>query len=158
MMLNNAGKFEEALKASRTAIDLDTTTFPGYRSLGLSYAGLGKYDEAIEALKTSALFSARHPLPLVELAWVHSLKGEFSESQKILDEFILRSKTEFISAMFLGCVAYFSQKTDEALAYLEQAFEQRDGTFPCINVYQLFSFVRTDPRFQTFIQRMNFPE
>jgi TolB-like protein/class 3 adenylate cyclase len=158
MMLNNAGKFEEALLPSKTAIELDATTFPGYRSLGLSLAGLERYDESIEALKTSALYSARHPLPLVELAWVHSLKGEISESQKILDEFILRSKTEFISAMFLACVAYFSQKQDEALVYMEQAFEQKDGTFPCINVYQLFSFVRTDPRFKTFIERMKFPE
>jgi len=158
MMFINAGKYEEALEASKTAIDLDENSFPGYRSLGISLACLNRYEEAIEALNTAAVISARLPLVLVELAWVFSLAERISEAQKILDELILRSQTEFISAMFLGCVAYYTQKNHEALKYLEQAFEQRDGIFPGIKVFPEFSFIRTDTRFQHFIKKVNFPE
>ena len=158
MMLINAGKLQEARQASLTAIELDANFFPAYRGLGLSLAGLNRYPEAIEALQTAVLLSARHPLPLVELCWVHSLAGNIPEAQKILDEFILRSSTEYIAAMFLSCVAYFSQNHDKALEYIQKAYEQRDSTFPCIKVYSLFSFIRDDARFQPFLAKMNFPE
>lgn len=51
----------------------------------------------------------------------------------------------------------FSNHEDEAVNYMEQAFEQRDCTLPCIQIYPLGDFMRTDPRFQPFLKRMNFP-
>jgi tetratricopeptide (TPR) repeat protein len=153
-----AGRFEEGLRASEMAIELDANSFFGYRGLGLSLAGLNKYAEAIEALKTAVLLSSRQPLPLVELSWVYSLSGNESEVQKILDELIMRSQTEYISALFICCVAYYSKNYDKAIGYLEQAFEQRDSTLPCIKVHPISAFIRTDSRFQPFLERMNFPE
>jgi len=153
-----AGRFEEGLRASETAIELDANSFFSYRGLGLSLAGLNKYAEAIEALKTAVLLSLRQPLPLVELSWVYSLSGNESEVQKILDELIIRSQTENISALFICCVAYYSKNYDKAFGYLEQAFEQRDSTLPGIKVHPVTAFIRTDPRFQPFLKRMNFPK
>ena len=153
-----AGRFEEGLRASEMAIELDANSFFSYRGLGLSLAGLNKYAEAIEALKTAVLLSLRQPLPLVELSWVYSLSGNESEVQKILDELIMRSQTENISALLICCVAYYSKNYDKAFGYLEQAFEQRDSTLPGIKVHPIGAFIRTDPRFQPFLKRMNFPE
>jgi hypothetical protein len=44
------------------AIELDANFFPGFRALGVSLAGLKRYEEATEALKTCAQVSSRHPL------------------------------------------------------------------------------------------------
>jgi len=153
-----AGRFEEGLRASEMAIELDANFFYGYRGLGLSLAGLNKYAEAIEALKTAVLLSLRQPLILVEQSWIYSLSGNESEVQKILDELIMRSQTEYISALFICCVAYYSKNYDKAFEYLEQAFEQRDSTLIGIKAYPISAFIRTDPRFQPFLKRMNFPE
>lgn len=158
MMYINYGKFEEALQASQTAIQLDPMFFPAYRSLGMSLVGLKRLKDAIEALQTAVSLSTRQPLPMVELCWVYSLAGMLDQAQEIMDEFIARSSTEFISPMFLCCVAYFSNHQDEAAKYIEDAYEQRESTFPCIKVYPLFTFVRKDPSFQPFLRRMNFPE
>ena len=105
-----ANKFEKALDAAKMAIDLDPSSFPGYRALGVSLAGLNRYEEAIDALTTCALLSSRHVWPLCELCWVYSLSGRVSEAQKILDELIVRSKTESISGLFLSGLLIF-QKT-----------------------------------------------
>ncbi len=153
-----ANRFEEALEAAKMAIDLDPSSFPGYRALGVSLAGLNRYDEAIEALTTCALLSSRHVWPLCELCWVYSLSDKVSEAQKILDELIARAKTEFISGLFLSGPAYFSKNYDQALEFLELAFEQRDCTLPFIKAYPPCSYIKTDIRFQPFIKRMNFPE
>ena len=158
IMYINAGKFEEALQASKMAIELDGSSFPGYRGLGLSLAGLKKYEEAIDAFKTTVQLSSRQPISLVELCWAYSLTENITECQKIMDELLSRTQTEYIAAIFLCCVSYFSKHEDEALQYMEQAFEQRDCTLPCIKVYPLGVFMRTDSRFQPFLKRMNFPE
>jgi adenylate cyclase len=155
--LINAGRYEEALQEAKMAIELDANSFPGYRALGISLAGLNLCEEAIEALQTCALNSARHPLALSELSWVYSLLGNVPEAQKIMDELIMRSKTEFISGVLLASTAYFSKNFEQALEFLEQAFIQRDCTLPFIKVYPPCSFMRIDPRFQPFLNRMNFP-
>ena len=153
----NAGMFEEGVQASKTTIELDTTSYPGYRDLGLSLAGLHKYPEAIEALSTAVKLSSRQGLPLVELAWVYSLADKIAEAQKIMDELVLRSQTEFISGFFLCCVAYYSKNYDKSIEYLELAFEQRDCTLIGMKSSPITAFIRTDSRFQPYLKRMNFP-
>ncbi len=158
MMLINAGRYEEAMLEGNMVIELDSNSSPGFRSLGLSLAGLQRYQESIEALKKSVLFSNRHPWPLVELCWVYSLAGNQTEAQNILDELIIRSETEYISKLFMSGAAYFSKNHDKAFEYLEMAFDQRDGALLAMNTWPLCAYIRNDPRYQPFIKRMNFPE
>ena len=157
-MYINAGRFEEGLQASNMAIELDANSYPGYRGLGLSLAGLNKYPESIEAFSTAVQFSSGQLLPLVELCWVYSLSGEITETQKIMDELLLRSKTKYVSAFFLCCLAHYSKNDEKALGYLEQAFEERDCTLIGLNASPITASMRADPRFQPFLERMNFPE
>jgi tetratricopeptide (TPR) repeat protein len=152
------GEFEEALRSSQTAIEMDANTFLSYYGLCFALYGLGRYDEAIEAIKTAVNISGRHQYPLVQLAWLYSMNENITEAEKILDELILRSKTEFISALSIAAAAYYSKDHDKAFAFSEMAFEERASILPTIGVYPFFSFFVTDPRFQPFLKRMNFPE
>lgn len=158
IMYMNAGRFEEGIRASKTALELDGNSYPGYRGLGLNLAGFKKYDEAIDAFNSAVSISGRQPLPLVELSWVYSLIDNTAAIQAIMDELLLRSKTEYISATFLSCLSYYLKNYDQSVAYMEQAYEQRECTLACINTYPLSTFIRTDLRFQHIIKRFNFPE
>ena len=153
-----SGKFEEARKSSQTAIELDANSFLSYLSLGMALCGLGKYEEAIEAIKFAVNISARHQYPLMELSWLYAMSDNISEAQKILDELIMRSNTEFISGLSLSVAAYYSKNYDKAFEFLEQAFEERASLLISIGGWPFFSFLKTDPRFQPFLKRMNFPE
>jgi TolB-like protein/class 3 adenylate cyclase len=153
-----SGKFEEACKSGQTAIELDANYFLSYSCLSMALCELGKYEEAIEAIKFGVNISARHQYPLMELSWLYYMTDNIPEAQKILDELIMRSNTEFISGLSLSVVAYSSKNYDKAFEFLEQAFEERASLLPSIGGYPLFSFIKTDPRFQPFIKRMNFPE
>lgn len=158
IMYINAGKFDDAINESKIAIELDPNSFPGYRGLGLSLACLHKYDEAIEALKTSVLFSARHPWGMVELCWAYSLNGNEAAAKEIVNELLFRSESEYISGMFLSGAAYFIKDYDKSVQFLNRAFEERDCSLPFINVWPLCSYFKTDPRFQPYLERMNFPK
>ena len=152
-----SGQFKEALKSSETAIELDASSFLSYSCLSTALYGLGKYEEAIEVIKSGVNISGRHQYPLIELSWLFYTIDNISEAQKILDELILRSKTEFISGLSLSVVAYSSKNYDKSFEFFEQAFEQRASLLTSIGVYPQFSFLKTDPRFRTFIERMKFP-
>jgi len=119
---------------------------------------LHQYGEAIEALQKAVEYSARQSLSLVKLCWVYYLTGNTTGIKKNTDEISERSKTEFISATFLCCIAYYSGDHDKSIEYLERAFAERDSVLPCLKRYPLSEFARTDPRFQPFVKRMNFPD
>jgi TolB-like protein/class 3 adenylate cyclase/Tfp pilus assembly protein PilF len=152
------GKFEEACKSSQAGIELDANSFLAYTGLAQALHGLGKDKEAIETIQFAVNISARHQYPLFLLSWLYSMINNTQEAQKILDELILRSKTEFISAVSLSIAAYSSKNYDMAFEFLEQAFEERAGLLISISGYPFFSFIKTDPRFQPFLKRLNYPE
>jgi len=152
------GNFEAARMLSETAIELDADSFLSYCSLCMALHGLGKYEEAIEAIKVAVKISARHQYPLFMLSWVYATINNIPEAQKILDELMARSGTEFISGLSLSVAAYSSKNYDKAFEYLEHAFAERASLLISINGYPFLSFIKTDSRFQPFLQRMNYPE
>jgi hypothetical protein len=42
--------------------------------------------------------------------------------------------------------------------WLEKAYQQRDGFLVYVNLYPAFDSLRDDPRFQSLLRRLNFPE
>jgi hypothetical protein len=92
-----------------------------------------------------------------ELSSVYALAGRVDESEKIMDEMIIRSKTEFIPGYSLAVIAYSIKDYDSAYKFLEQAVSLRDGTLISMKSWFMSSFIRTDPRFQPFLKRLNFP-
>ena len=150
------GKFEEARKSSQTAIELDASSFIAYCALSMALHGLDEIEEAIETIKFAVNISARHPYALHLLSWLYAMTDNTAEAQKILDELITRSKTEFISGLSLCVAAYSSKKYDKAYEFLEQAFEERASLLISIR-YPFLSFIKTDPRFQPFLKRMDYP-
>ncbi len=151
------GNFQEARELNETGIELDADSFLSYISLAAALHGLGKYQEAIDAIKIAVNISARHQYPLLILSWLYSGINNTAEAQIILDELLLRSTTEFISGLSLAAAAYWSNNYDEAFEFLEKAFEERAGLLVSISGYPFFSFVKTDTRFQPFLKRMDYP-
>jgi TolB-like protein/class 3 adenylate cyclase len=148
------GKYDEALKAAQMAVEIGTNQFLAYWYLGNAFIALEKYDEAIEALKNSADLSGRHQWPLADLCRAYTLTGNIPEAEKIMDELVTRSQTEFISGLYLFIVAYSLKKYDEAFDYLERAIEQRDGILLSSRSLPSFRDIRKDPRFRKFWDKL----
>ena len=54
----------------------------------------------------------------------------------------------------LATLYIFTGKTDEALDWLEKAFEDRDSNIPRFNSSYQYSDIRSEPRFQALIEKM----
>jgi hypothetical protein len=46
---------------------------------------------------------------------------------------------------------------DQVFEWLEKAYEERDSSLVTLNGNPIFQSIRSDPRFQALLRRMNFP-
>ena len=58
----------------------------------------------------------------------------------------------------IACVYAVIGDTDKAMAWLERAYEQHDQWMVYINSYPGWDDLRSEPRFQALVRRMNFPQ
>lgn len=84
--LMNKGKFEEALKVAKVAVEKDQTSFMAQRAVGLCYLNLGYEREAIEALNVAAQYSNRNRLVLFDLISAYAILANNKEAQLIMEE------------------------------------------------------------------------
>lgn len=152
-----SGEYEDALRVSQAAVDLDINSFLTHKNLGESYLALKRYPEAIEAFTSAANLSNRHPWSVADLCLVCLETNNVEEAEKLYNELVARSEKEFISGMNLFIAAFSSKKYDKAYEYLEKAYEQRDSVLVVTKVWPFFEEIRKEPRFQEFIKKMNFP-
>ena len=47
---------------------------------------------------------------------------------------------------------------DRAMAYLEKAYENREGSMLFLNVWPSFELMHSDPRFQELVRRVGLPQ
>ena len=70
---------------------------------------------------------------------------------------IERSKTTYVTPWQIATLYTRAGKNDEALDWLEKAFEAHDPNMPYISVDPIFDSLRDNPRFQDLLRRMNLP-
>ena len=57
-----------------------------------------------------------------------------------------------------SAVRMCSGQSQEAITWLERAVDEHDGILPFLNFWYGFDPLRSDPRFQALLRRMNFPQ
>ena len=76
----------------------------------------------------------------------------------MLKHMLAASKKGFRSPMEIALVYVGLQEHDTAFEWLEKAFQSRDARCYFLNVDPRFDPLRSDPRSQSLLRRMNFPE
>ena len=80
------------------------------------------------------------------------------EAVKLIDELKERARQHHISeSLFAEAYIGLGEK-DEAMAWLERAYEEHDQWMVYINSYPGWDDLRSEPRFQALVRRMNFPQ
>jgi tetratricopeptide (TPR) repeat protein len=154
-----AGKSEEALAAGKTGLELDPNSFLCYRAITLSCTALKKYEEAVDSAEHLIKISNRHPHAICDLMKVYSETGKTEENKILMHELKQRSKNEFVDAVYMGFAAAYTENFDEAFTYLDAAFTERDPALIAIRHVIFYSkALFEEPRYQTILKRMAFPE
>ena len=119
------------------------------------------YPEAMaawERWKTSHPLQARVPSFLATPASIYGLEGRKREAQELIDELEKTAKHRYVPGCLLAEAYVGIGETGEAVSWLEQAYKEQDQCMAWINAYPGFDLLRSEPRFQELLRRMNFPQ
>ena len=152
-----ARRFEEAIAEAHAGIELDPSYHLSYMSLGWGLAGLGRHDEAVDAFRQQAIAAAGDSFAQGWLGWALGLAGHRQEALTILGDLEGRRSQEYVGGLLLACVSLGLDEHDQAISWLQEAAEERDGLMALVNTLPVFGPLRSDPRFQDLLRRMNFP-
>ena len=126
--------------------------------LAWSYREKKMYPEAIAAGQRIVSQSQRHPMKLGSLACAYGLAGKNREALELINELKEKAQQGHISGFFFADAYLGLGERDQALTWLERAYEDRDEEMVFIKADPRWDVLRTEPRFEALLRRMNFPQ
>ena len=97
--------------------------------------------------------------PTAALAHAYAVTGKRQETMKILREWQRQSQTSYVSPYMIATVYAGLGEKDKAFEFLEKAYQEKSSDLPYFLKADLrIDSLRSDPRFQDLMGRMNFPK
>jgi tetratricopeptide (TPR) repeat protein len=127
-------------------------------SVGVGYAGKKMYPEAIANLEKGIARTGRQTSDLGAVALVYGLAGRKSETRKIISELKERSRNHYVFPTVFALAYLGLGDKDQALTFLERAYEEQDPGLFYLKVSPFLDPLRSEPRFQALLRRVNFPQ
>jgi tetratricopeptide (TPR) repeat protein len=125
--------------------------------LGFAYGQKKMYPEAVAAFQRVESQGGRQPAVVAELAWVYGLAGKKHEARKLIAELNEIARRRYV-APSLFAIAYLGLgDKDKALTWIERGYEEHDQWHFSLKVSPIPDPLRSEPRFQAVLRRMNFP-
>ncbi len=157
MGLNIARRYDEAIAMLRETLRTAPNNLQVMSTLRTSYHHKGMYEEALEMWKR--YYATRGDQEAEEaLARGEAEAGYSGALSRLAEMMIERSRTTFVTPWRIGTMYTRAGKNDEAIEWLEKAYEAHDPNLTYIGVDPLFDGLRDDSRFQDLLRRMNFPQ
>ena len=152
-------KFKESISEGEKTLSMAQDFTPVYSWLGMAYEQAGKYDDAVAILmkgktKTSGKSAKLNAL----LAHAQAKSGNIAAAHLELDELNIRVKRSYISAYNFARIYLALGQEEEALNWLDKAFEERATWLTWIKVDPAFDALRNRPQLQDLLEKMNFPK
>src|SRR5947199_469562 len=153
-----ARRFDESVAQLRKTLEIDPTSFYAHDNLGIALQAKGDLSGAIaEYEKAKQLSDNQAVATFWAQAKAHT--GDKDAARRMLSELDQISQHREVPS-YLRALLYLSlNNKDEALRWLEQGYEERDGSNICwINVDPLLDPLHSDPRFEALVKKVIAPK
>ncbi|MCA1625574.1 MAG: protein kinase [Acidobacteria bacterium] len=149
-----ARQYDQAITQLEKTIDLDPHYYRAYLCLGRAYEQKKMYEQAIKTFQDGMSRAQRHPQLISSLGHAYALAGERNKAAQALAELREMSKQKYISPYLFAVVYVSLGDKDQALAWLEKAYQDRSVWLIWLKVEPRFDSLRSDPRFQDLMRRI----
>ena len=146
-------QYDRAIAELQIMFELDPNYFWTHFFLGMAYLQKGEYGKAIAALKRGNL----PPLRDGHLGYAYAVSDQPEKARELVEELRAGSQPEHLAPYHLAVIYFGLEETDKAFEWLNKACDQRSPQLFWIKTLPELDSVRSDPRFQNILRRMNLP-
>lgn len=155
-ILHFARRFDDAIEQFHKVLDLDPNFIQAHCDLGASLEAKGAVQQALAEFETCVALSRGGPLYVASVAEAQARMGNKDIALTILSQ-LQASSDQYVSPTSIAFIYSSLGETDDAIAWQEKAFEERDASLAWANVAAESDALRSDPRFSDLLRRMKFP-
>ena len=155
----SAGQYDQCIEEGRKILELDPNDLRAYVDMAAGHMQKRMYQEALQDSEKGLAVSHRNPLFLSIAAYAHGRLGSMEQANKLVEEMRAATRQESpVSPSILFAMAFLGMgKHKEAMDALEEGYKTHDPDLVGLNSTPWFEPLRSDPRFQDLLHRMNFP-
>lgn len=151
-------RHDQSIKHYENAIELDPGRAQAHAGLGYAYLCKSTHEPAITSLRKAVELSPGVSRYLACLGEGCAAAGQLDEAQGILKQLNEISKQgKYVTPYLVGRIYAAMGQKDEAFHWLETAYQERAAWMACLKTDPRLDDLRSDPRFQDLLRRMNFP-
>ncbi len=149
-----ARRFDEAIKAAEEALRIEPKHPVAFTAMIYALHLTGRYEEAWESIKSDLINllpdqAQAFDLDFDELGYERALR-QAAEALKTASE------STNINPTLIADVYVFAGDTDNAIYWLEKAYEEHDPNLPYL-LNPIYDILRDEPRFREIARKMNLP-
>jgi len=152
-----ARDYDGALAQAQKAMQLDPAYYRTHFWLGRVYAQKGMYQKAVDESERVLQATPDSTLGLTELAYSLAIAGRTAGARTILRSLEERSRSRWVPAYNLAIIHVALKENDEALRYLQKAYDEQDWALLVLAVEPRLDPLRSDPRFLELCRKLRFP-
>ena len=152
-------RYDEALRQVQETLQLDSHFAPAHQTLGWVYLHSGKQEEALREFQNALQLSGTADADLqLDLGIAYAVTGKRDEARRILAKLENLHEQGVVPSGSVAILHGALGESNEAFAWLEKAYEERDPQLTYIKAGRRFEPLRKDPRFTELVHRVGLPD
>jgi len=153
-----ARQYDQAIDLCTKTREMDPGFHVAHVVVGLALMEKGLLEEAISAFEKALELESRDIATLAYLGTACTRAGRENASRKILQEMETIARRKHVPSFYRAVLLIGLGKNEEALEWLDKAFEARIPWMIFLNVWPLFDRLETDPKFSALLNRFGTEE
>jgi Flp pilus assembly protein TadD len=136
-------------------VEISPTQLVGQAILGSAHAQLRQYEQAVTTFQEALRLSKGHPLILGLLGYTYGIAGNRLEAERVLKQLQELPVNRPYLATSLAAVYTGLADKDQAFHWLDEAWRNRDSWIIFLKVDPQWESLRSDPRFDQLLERLD---
>ena len=153
-MLVGSRQLERAREQLKSTLELDPSFALAHWVLGWAYIYESKPDDSIPCFEQAVELSNRLPWFLASLGLAYAASGQAEKARAVLSELRATGRERYVRSMCFALVHMGLDELNEALEWLESAYQERDTWIPALRIDPIFDRLRSEPRFIALLEKV----
>ena len=146
-----------AVEQLKKTVEMDPSFYSAHLKLGQAYQCKGAYRESVAELQQAKSLSGDVTETVAALAVTYARSGNKDEAVKLMGELKRMSQRTYVSPYDIATIYTALGDKNQALAWLEKAYQQRANGLVELKVEPAFDPLRSDPRYHDLLRRVGLP-